>query len=108
MIVVGIIGLLAAIALPNYTRVRSTAQIRTCVANLRQLDESKQQWAMELKKNVDAVPTVDDITPYLRANSLPACPVNGFYNLRRIELAPACSFYATGHTLNTNEDGLLD
>ena len=46
MIVVAIIGLLAAIAIPNFVRARNTAQKNTCINNLRQIDGAKQQWAL--------------------------------------------------------------
>ena len=38
MIVVAIIGLLAAIAIPNFLRARSTSQQNACINNLRQID----------------------------------------------------------------------
>jgi prepilin-type N-terminal cleavage/methylation domain-containing protein len=46
MIVVAIIGLLAAIAIPNFVRARTTAQQNACINNLRQIDGAKQQWAL--------------------------------------------------------------
>src|SRR5579871_5721695 len=50
MIVVAIIGLLAAIAIPNFVRARTTAQKNACIANLKQIDGAVQQWALENKK----------------------------------------------------------
>ncbi|MEI9866183.1 MAG: type II secretion system protein [Limisphaerales bacterium] len=38
MIVVAIIGLLAAIAIPNFVKARQTAQTNACINNLRQID----------------------------------------------------------------------
>ena len=49
MIVVAIIGLLAAIAIPNFVRARTTSQQNACINNLRQLDGAVQQWALENK-----------------------------------------------------------
>jgi prepilin-type N-terminal cleavage/methylation domain-containing protein len=45
MIVVAIIGLLAAIAIPNFIRARSNSQMNACINNMRQLDGAAQQWA---------------------------------------------------------------
>ena len=60
MIVVAIIGLLAAIAIPNFVRARQTAQTNACINNLRQIDGAKEQWALENKKNQgDAVVVAD-------------------------------------------------
>src|SRR5438270_14073890 len=50
MIVVAIIGLLAAIAIPNFVKARTTSQQNACINNLRQYDGAVQQWALENKK----------------------------------------------------------
>src|SRR6476620_6553741 len=65
MIVVAIIGLLAAIAIPNFVRARTTSQKNACINNLRQIDGAKQQWALESKAAAHASPTATDIQPYL-------------------------------------------
>src|SRR5437762_13001140 len=70
MIVVAIIGLLAAIAIPNFVRARTTAQMNACINNLRQIDSAKQQWALETRQTTNASPMVSDIAPYLRSSSL--------------------------------------
>jgi prepilin-type N-terminal cleavage/methylation domain-containing protein len=51
MIVVAIIGLLAAIAIPNFVKARENSQINACIANLKQIDGAIQTWALEQKKN---------------------------------------------------------
>jgi prepilin-type N-terminal cleavage/methylation domain-containing protein len=65
MIVVAIIGLLAAIAIPNFVKARTTAQMNACINNLRQIDAAIQQYALE--NNAGAATAVDatKITPYL-------------------------------------------
>src|SRR5437870_11102819 len=50
MIVVAIIGLLAAIAIPNFIKARTTSQMNACINNLRQIDGAEQQWALETKQ----------------------------------------------------------
>jgi len=50
MIVVAIIGLLAAIAIPNFVRARENSQINACIANLKQIDGAIQTWALETKQ----------------------------------------------------------
>ena len=50
MIVVAIIGLLAAIAIPNFVKARTTSQQNACINNLRQYDGAVQQWVLENKK----------------------------------------------------------
>src|SRR6267378_8314492 len=77
MIVVAIIGLLAAIAIPNFVRARTTSQQNACINNLRQIDGAKQQWALETKAAATASPADTDIQPYMgrgSAGTLPTCP----------------------------------
>ena len=66
MIVVAIIGLLAAIAIPNFVRARTQSQKNACINNLRQIDGGIQQWAMENKKDAAATVGLSDIKDYLK------------------------------------------
>ena len=75
MIVVSIIGLLSAIAIPNYVKARNTSQKDTCLNNLRQLDSALQQWAMENNKDNSSVPVPSALEVYMRPSVLPVCPM---------------------------------
>src|SRR4051794_31623038 len=50
MIVVAIIALLAAIAIPNFVKARTASQKTACIANMKQIEGAKATWAMETKK----------------------------------------------------------
>ncbi len=81
MIVVAIIGLLAAIAIPNFLRARSTSQQNACINNLRQIDGAIQQWALETDQAGTASVAADGtgIQPYLGRGAngtLPWCPLD--------------------------------
>jgi len=99
MIVVAIIGLLAAIAIPNFVKARTTSQINACINNLRQIDGAKQQWALELKQASTASPGVAAIAPYLGRDVAAAtfvdagvtCPANGAYTINDVSTAPTCN-----------------
>jgi prepilin-type N-terminal cleavage/methylation domain-containing protein len=56
MIVVAIIGLLAAIAIPNFVKARESAQLNSIVNNLRIIEGAKDQWALEQKKGTGDTP----------------------------------------------------
>jgi prepilin-type N-terminal cleavage/methylation domain-containing protein len=75
MIVVAIIGLLAAIAIPNFVRARESAQAKSCINNLRQIDGAVDQYALEAGLQTgDAAPMASPgILDYLKAT--PQCPV---------------------------------
>jgi prepilin-type N-terminal cleavage/methylation domain-containing protein len=100
MIVVAIIGLLAAIAIPNFVRARTTSQKNACINNLRQLDGAKAQWALENGKTSAATMASTDVMPYLGRGAngnYPTCPANGTYALGDVSTAPTCTI--TGHAL---------
>jgi prepilin-type N-terminal cleavage/methylation domain-containing protein len=83
MIVVAIIGLLAAIAIPNFVKARATSQANACINNMRQIDSAANQWALEAKKKTgDAITMATDLTPYIKLNAasvIPPCPAGGTY-----------------------------
>src|SRR6266571_4806066 len=82
MIVVAIIGLLAAIAIPNFVKARTTSQANACINNLRQLDGAVQQYALEKKLNSTDTYSLDLLKPYIKLDSnqnIPGCPANGTY-----------------------------
>ena len=102
MIVVAIIGLLAAIAIPNFVKARTTAQLNACINNLRQIDGAQQQWAIEQKKGPAEAVAEADVQPYLK--SLPVCPAGGTtfadsYTLSTVATAPTCQKDAANHVL---------
>lgn len=106
MIVVGVIGIMLMIAIPNFISARARAQVRICVKNLKSIDEAKQQWGFENRKLASAVPTWANIEPYFKnVQRRGVCPSGGNYNLRRLDLDPRCSKRSVGHDLgNTNLD----
>ena len=107
MIVVAIIGLLAAIAIPNFIRARTTSQTNLCIDNLRMIDGAKQQWALEKGQVGTALPAPSDILPYLGHGSgeLPVCPIdpqNSFvtsYDMENCQSPPLCQILSTSHVL---------
>ena len=75
MIVVAIIGLLAAIAIPNFVKARAISQKNACIANMKQIEGAKATWALEMKKNNGDLPVATDLfgnTQYIRR--APQCP----------------------------------
>jgi len=75
MIVVAIIGLLAAIAIPNFVKARAASQKNTCIANMKQIDGAKATWALEARKNNGDTPPVGELfgsDKYIRV--APECP----------------------------------
>ncbi len=101
MIVVAIIGLLAAIAVPNLVHAREASQQKACINNLRQIDGGAQTWALEHNKQPSETYTLDDVKPYLKLDSqgnMAGCPSGGTYNPgTSVGNPPTCT--VTGHEL---------
>ena len=71
MIVVAIIGLLAAIAIPNFVKARESAQLNSIFNNLRIIEGAKDQWALENKKGTgDTVDSLVTISDYLKGGTV--------------------------------------
>jgi len=99
MIVVLIIGILLAIAVPNFIKTRETTRTKACVENLHKLQGAKEMWAMDNNAPQDTtVNGATDLVPeYLRL--LPTCPSGGTYTLGVVNTTPTCSTGGT-HILN--------
>jgi len=99
MIVVAIIGLLAAIAIPNFVKARATSQANACINNLRQIDAAANQYALERGQTSGATITYPaNLTPYIKLNangSIPPCPAGGSYNDTVVGNPPSCSLGST-------------
>ena len=97
MIVVAIIGLLAAIAIPNFVRARQTALQNACIANLKQIQGAIQVWAIDTGAASNATPGTGDLVPnYIKA--WPKCGT-ATYAVPAVDATPACPNGTSGHTL---------
>ncbi|MDO8683436.1 MAG: prepilin-type N-terminal cleavage/methylation domain-containing protein [Armatimonadota bacterium] len=100
MIVVLIIAILLAIAIPNFLRARETSRAKSCMANLRQVETAKEQWAMDERKAATDTPTAANlVTEYMRSatdNTLPTCPSSGTYTIGDMSTRPLCSIGTNG------------
>jgi len=104
MIVVALIGLLAAIAIPNWVHARTTSQNNACISNLREIWGATQQWALDNRKGPEANVAPEEVLPYLR-NAV-VCPAGGpaatfgsTYTLTTVSNLPACRIAPTAHVL---------
>jgi Mg-chelatase subunit ChlD len=99
-----LLGLLAVLLMPNFTRARTQAHSNAVVNNLRQIDGAKQQWALENKKSPDDVPTWTDLQPYLGREGRQVPSVRGEeYVLGQVAEPPVAT--VGGETKYTLDDG---
>ncbi len=93
-------GVMGAIAVPNFIRARETGQRNACVNNLRMLDAAKEQWALETNQPDGATPTADDVRVYLRTvpTGCPAAP-HAPYRINPLGVDPECTSGRRDHRL---------
>lgn len=100
MIVVAIIGLLAAIAIPSFVKARNTAQQNGCINNLRMIDSGKEQAALANKWADNAAISTLVVDAYIKGNTTPLCPAGGTYTYNVIGTNPACNIVTpTSHKM---------
>ena len=101
MIVVAIIGVLAAIGIPSFLHARAKSQATACINNLRQIESAVDQFAISQNKHVgDAIDYPTDVTAYIKLNSegsIPGCPAGGEYSVTTVGNIPQvlCSLGTT-------------
>lgn len=95
MIVVAIIGIIIAIALPAFIRAREISRARACQENLAKIDGAVDMYALDKKlQSGDTIAMSDlvatDGTGYLKRE--PACPAGGEYDTDLVvNTLPTCS-----------------
>ncbi len=95
MIVVLIIGILLAIAIPNFIQAREASRAKACVANLKQIESAKQQYMMDnsastFTSNTALSKTADSgLTKYIK--TIPSCPGGGTYATGDAPTSASCN-----------------
>lgn len=106
MIVVAIIGLLAAIAIPSFIKARTESQKNACINNLRQVDSAKEQWALNENQAAGAACVAANIDAYIKGTTTKViCPADATktfvtsYTISNLGVDPACLISAATHNL---------
>lgn len=97
MIVVLIIGILLAVAVPSFMNARERSRAQACRSNLRQIQAAKEQWAMANNAGQTAEPTQAQLSPEF-IQTWPTCPSGGNYTIGNMGTNPTCSIGGT-HSL---------
>lgn len=98
MVVVAIIGLLAAIAIPSFKGAIERSQLRACALNRKNIDGAKLTWAVENRLPSESVPTDADLFGdggYI--DHKPDCPEGGSYALNAVRENCTCNFPRHGN-----------
>ena len=98
MIVVAIIAILAAIAIPNFVKYRTESQTNACISNQATIRTAAENWySKPANSKAGKAPTMDDLAPsdgkgYMK--TAPTCPTGGTYEIKigdAGEMAVSCS-----------------
>jgi prepilin-type N-terminal cleavage/methylation domain-containing protein len=94
MIVVLIIGILMGIAVPQWLQARTNSQQKTCITNLRAIDQAKEEFSMENGLHTgDAIDATAAWTTYEKG-AYPTCPAGGTYTPGVVGTTPTCTLSA--------------
>ena len=100
MIVVAIIGLLAAIAIPSFMKARTQSQQNACVNNLRQVEAGKEQWALATKQAQGVAADTTAVMAYIKnPTAATNCPAGGTVTFGVVGTNSTCTLAAAGHVL---------
>jgi prepilin-type N-terminal cleavage/methylation domain-containing protein len=109
MIVVAIISVLLAIAVPNFTRARERSRTKRCIANLKVIESAKEQWALDTRASgtawVNLTGSGGLVPRYIKTP--PTCPSGGTYNEMPLSDRPQCSVGWNGTAGDTRDDHAL-
>lgn len=80
MIVVAIIAILLAVAVPGFIRARETTRTRAIQKDLVSIDDASRQYCIEYNIGVgDTMPTLDELVVLSFLRTMPNAPVRGHY-----------------------------
>ena len=96
MITIAIIGIVAAIAIPAVTQFGEDAKEKVCRQNLKTIDSSKVQWAIDNDKSDDAEPTEEDLAEYIKGDFPQAIVAGALYRIGNIVTPALCSYHGNG------------
>jgi competence protein ComGC len=89
MVVMATIGILAALAVPNYIKAREYSQTGACIENLKKVDGAISTWGLENRKSAgDAIIHAELFGPDKYVREPPACPSGGSYTYFAVGDAP--------------------
>ncbi len=106
MIVVLIIGILLAVAVPNFIGARERSRANACRSNLRQIQAAKEQWAMATNQGPTATPDWNALVPAFIQRQ-PSCPSGGTYTIGNLATNPTCSIGNNGTPNDPSDDHVL-
>ena len=93
MIVILIIGLLLAIAVPQFLTARENSQEKACWSNQQKLEAAKHMWIMDYARGSGSSPVMADLVPeYIKHE--PECPTHAVYVLGNGLVAVTCPEHA--------------
>jgi prepilin-type N-terminal cleavage/methylation domain-containing protein len=108
MIVVAIIGVIAAIAVPNFIQARKKSQATACLRNRRVISDAIDQWALARDRDGADQPGTADIALFIQGSRLPMCPAGGTYQWSDVDNSDKVLCTVHSQQLLTEQDKVVN
>jgi hypothetical protein len=96
VLMIFVVGLLAAVAIPNFVKAKQQAQFQACKKNMAVIQTTKEMWAKDNAKPDDAVPVDADLFGPGKSLLLkPECPAGGTFSLNSVKENPSCTVHGS-------------
>jgi prepilin-type N-terminal cleavage/methylation domain-containing protein len=97
MIVMAVIGLLSAMAVPDFQQARATTQQNACLNNIKKIDIAKDQYALDNNISTGMTPSDSALDPYMKGGIQIAkkCPSEGDIFINAIGSDPTCTIHSS-------------
>jgi len=106
MVVVVIVGLLAALAVPNFVQSRESTRTNTCISNLYHIAASKVYWSLDTNPADGVAPSFNQLSSYFRGSSVKVyCGLDDTetpdagYTINDLNSMPICLHDPQSHTI---------
>lgn len=105
LLAAAIIGLLCAMAIPNFSKIRANVYKDQCTTNLRRIVSAKEHWSLETGNTIEPSPT--QLDPYIKDGTFSLfCPLDSTksftnsYNINNVATNPTCKISPSTHKLD--------
>jgi len=95
-----LVYLVAAIAIPNYIKARTTASVNPCLFNQMWIESAKDKWAVEKKKSSSDIPSESELLKYMRKVTPMWCGVK-FADTPVPGTIPTCFLYNSNYIIGS-------
>ncbi len=95
MLVVAIIAIMAAIAIPEMFQSRKLARLNDCISNMKLFQYANEQAALNYSYSSGTTIATGQITAFIHGGSAPSCPSGGTYDYNKACTPATCTLHGS-------------